>query len=68
MYNNMNPYFFPNQMGFPNMDNNMEIKKLENRIYNLEKEVNKLKNKVIKLEQNKENFTNDYQTNSYNMM
>jgi len=75
MNNNINPYFFSNPNN-PNMQNNMninqEIRNLENRVYNLEKEVMKLQNKVSRLENTpiplNDNYTSNYQPNSYNMM
>ena len=42
---------------------------LEERIFNLEKEVNFLKNRIEKLENNKkDNYSNNYQPNMYQMM
>lgn len=74
MNNNMNPYFFPNQNSNfnPNININQEIRNLENRVYNLEKEVMKLQNKISRLENTpmpyNDNYTSNYQPNSYNMM
>lgn len=72
MNNNINPYFFPNPMNqnFPNI--NQEIRNLENRIFNLEKEIMKLQNKISRLENKptpyNDNYTSNYQPNSYNIM
>ena len=75
MNNNINPYFFPNQP--PQQFNNFlniepQLKNIENRIYNLEKEIMKLQNKINKLENKKtpysDNYTSNYQPNTYNMM
>ena len=79
MNNNINPYFFPNpnnqnfpNMNFPNTNINNEIRNLENRVFNLEKEVRKLQNKISRLENTpmplNDNYTSNYQPNSYNMM
>lgn len=74
MQPNMQPYFFPNpnNMDFPNMDLNRQLRNIENRIYNLEKEVMNLRNKVSKLENTptpyQDNFTSNYNPNAYNMM
>lgn len=75
MNHNMQPNFFPDSpsgMNFPNMNYNQDIKNLENRVYNLEKEVMRLRNKIERLENTKtpynDNYTSNYQPNSYNMM
>ena len=74
----MQPNFFPggsNQSGgmnFPNMNYYQDMKNLENRVYHLEQEVRKLRNKIERLENTKspyhDNYTSNYQPNSYNMM
>lgn len=70
--NNSMQSFFPNGINFPNMDINNQIRNLENRVYNLEKEVTKLKNKINKLENTpmpyQDNYTSNYNPNTYNMM
>ena len=50
--------------------NNQDIRNLENRVSNLEREVNILKNKINRLENKnyQDNYTSNYQPNSYNMM
>lgn len=66
---NMN---LPNNPYFPNTNTDNEIRNLENRVFNLEKEVKKLQNKISRLENTpmpiKDNYTSNYQPNSYNMM
>lgn len=58
-----NPYYI-------NSNLNQDIKNIESRIYNLEKEIDILKNKINTLMQNKENnkINNYYEPQSYNMM
>ncbi len=72
MNQNMQPFPFPNGMNYPNTDYHSDIRNLENRVYNLEKEVMKLKNKISKLENTpmplQDNYTSNYQPNTYNMM
>ncbi len=72
MNNNMQPFAFQGGMNYPNMNFNQDIRNLENRVYNLEKEVMRLKNKIEKLENTPtpyhDNYTSNYQPNSYNMM
>ncbi len=74
--NNTDPYM---NMPFPNHfppNNNQEIRNLENRIYQLEREVNRLKTKVARIENaipiptpyNENNYTSNYNPNGYNMM
>ena len=46
MNNNNWPYPFPNAMNPQLYQYNLELKNLENRIYNLEVEVNKIKNSL----------------------
>ena len=46
----------------------MDPKMIDTRITNLEKELMNLKNRIIKLENQNNNYSNDYQPNSYNMM
>ena len=72
------PYFinpiYPNNQGYPNVNSmqNWDIRNLENRVYNLEKEVSNLKNRVTRLEKGynnyNDNYSTNYQPNSYNMM
>ena len=55
------------------MNNNIQdIRNLENRVCDLEKEVIRLRNKIERIENNpiplKENYTSNYHPNSYNMM
>ena len=72
---NINPFYvnpnYPNDF-YPNVNSmqNQDIKNLEVRVYNLEREIANLKNKIIRLENLKSNdsYTNNYQANSYNMM
>ncbi len=72
MYNNVPPFMIPNGMNMTNDNYNQDIRNLENRVYNLEKEVNRLKRKVEKLENAPtpyhDNYTSNYQPNTYNMM
>lgn len=68
MYNNIQPFSFQNEMNYPNMNFNQSIRNLENRVFNLEREVMRLKNKLEKLENTPNNYTSNYQPNSYNMM
>lgn len=72
MNNNMQPFPFQGGMNNPNMNFNHDIRNLENRVYNLEREVMRLKNKIDRLENTptpyNDNFTSNYQPNSYNMM
>lgn len=64
---NQNPFF---QQGV-GMDN-PQIRNLENRVFNLEKEVMNLRNKISRLENShapyQDNYTSNYNPNSYNMM
>lgn len=73
--NNTMPFFNPNQYteGFMNWGINTDnIKGIENRINSLEKEVAMLKNRFNQYENNhkhyNDNYSNNYQPNSYNMM
>jgi len=78
MNNNMQPNFFPNPNQNPffqqGLDFNGQIRNLENRVYNLEKEVMNLRNKINRLEnsntsyKDKDNYTSNYNPNSYNIM
>lgn len=72
MYNNIQPFSFQDEINYPNMNFNQSIRNLENRVYNLEREVMRLKNKLAKLENMptpyQDNYTSNYQPNSYNMM
>ena len=72
MNNNMQPFPFQSGINYPNMNYNQEIRNLENRVYNLEKEVMRLKNKIERLENTQtpydDNYTSNYQPNSYNIM
>ena len=72
MNTNMQPFPFQSGINYPNINFNQDIKNLENRVYNLEREVNRLKNKVERLENSKtlynDNYSSNYQPNSYNMM
>lgn len=77
MNNNMQPYPFQGDMNFPggnfpNMNFNQDLRNLETRVYNLEREVMRLKKKLEKLENTPmplgDNYTSNYQPNSYNMM
>jgi hypothetical protein len=71
MNNNIQP-FFPTPMNYTNMGYNQDIRNLENRVCDLEKEVIRLRNKIERIENNpiplKENYTSNYHPNSYNMM
>ena len=65
------PFLYPNTFeGTINWGMNTDIRTLENKVNNLEKEVMNLKNRVSRLENNKynDNYSNNYQPNSYNMM
>lgn len=71
MNNNMQPYFFQNpNMNFQNLSE--QLRNIENRIYNLEKEIIVIKNKISRIENvptpYQENYTSNYNPNSYNMM
>ena len=74
MNNNMQPFPYQGEMSYPNITYNQDIRNLENRVYNLEREVMRLKNKIDKLENipmplnDSDNYTSNYQPNSYNMM
>lgn len=74
MNNNMQPFPFQGGMNLPNnMNYNQDLKNLENRVYHLEREVMRLKNKIDRLESvptpyNNDNYTSNYQPNSYNIM
>ena len=62
--NNTMPFLYPNTF-----DWGMNDKQIENRITNLEREISILKNRINKLEnKNYDNYSNNYQPNSYNMM
>lgn len=63
--NSMQP-FFPN-MNYQNININQELRMLENRICNLEKELIMIKNELNQKKTN-DNYTINYQPNSYNMM
>ena len=68
--NNTMPFLYPNTFeGTINWGMNNNI---ENRINILEKEINNLKNRINKLENKSnnynDNYSNNYQPNSYNMM
>ena len=84
--NNREPYM---NMPWPNLgggayppnnhfppNSNQEIRNLENRIYQLEREMNRLKSKVARIENslpvptpyNEENYTSNYTPNGYNRM
>lgn len=59
------PFVYPNVLGMNN------DKQLENIIANLEREIANLKARVSRLENTKsynDNYSNNYQPNSYNMM
>lgn len=69
-----NPNFnFP---GRPTCNCNQEIRRLENRIFSLEREVNRLRSRVSRIENNMpimtpfndNNQTSNYNPNSYNLM
>ena len=64
--NNTMPFLYPNTF-----DWGMNDKQIENRITNLEREISNLRNRITRLENNKsynDNYSNNYQPNSYNMM
>ena len=67
----INP-MFPNQnIEYPNVNSmqNYDIRELEKKVNNLEKEINNLKNRLNRLENNKyDNYSSNYNANSYNMM
>lgn len=66
MNNNNWPYPFQNNAMMPyNM--NPEIRNLENRIYNLEREVARIKRTILTAEKNQD-YSSNYKPNSYNMM
>ena len=54
---------------YPNVDSmqNSDIKVLENELNQIKKEINSLKNRISKLE-GTNNYSSNYQSNSYNMM
>lgn len=73
----MQPGFNPNFNipGRPNCNCSQEIRRLENRIFSLEREVNRLRARVSRIENNmptmtpfSENQTSNYNPNSYNLM
>ncbi len=73
----MQPGFNPNFMpGRPNCNCSQEIRRLENRIFSLEREVNRLRSRVSRIENNiptmtpfnDNNQTSNYNPNSYNLM
>jgi len=72
--NNTMPFLYPNTFeGTINWGmNNDEHKILENKINNLERKVNNLENRINRLENKSnnynDNYSNNYQPNSYNMM
>lgn len=77
MNNNTGMGFIPfpnyNQAQMPLYNNfEQEIKRLENRMYQLEREVTRLNNHVIKLENkinnSDNNYSSSYQSQGYNMM
>ena len=47
---------------------NLELKNLENRIYNLEVEVNKIKNSLQMSNKKDNDYSSNYKPNTYNMM
>ena len=49
MNNNIQP-FFPTPMNYTNMGYNQDIRNLENRVCDLEKEVIRLRNKIERIE------------------
>ena len=63
MNNNIQP-FFPTPMNYTNMGYNQDIRNLENRVCDLEKEVIRLRNKIERIENTpiplKENYTSNY--------
>ena len=54
---------------YPNVNSmqNWDIRSLEKKVNELEKEIINLKNRINKLESS-DNYTSNYKTNSYNMM
>ena len=86
MNNQMDPNLMnPAQFGFPGMPQRpncnctQELRRLENRIFNLEREVNRLRTRVNRLEHNfsgtsfaanesDSNYSTNYNPNSYNLM
>lgn len=74
----MQPGFNPNFNipGRPSCNCSQEIRRLENRIFALEREVNRLRSRVSRLENslptitpfNDTNQTSNYNPNSYNLM
>ena len=83
MNNSMDPSFMMlpgnpnfNIPGRPNCNCNQEIRRLENRIFSLEREVNRLRARVSRIENNiptmtpfsETNQTSNYNPNSYNLM
>lgn len=58
---NINPYF--------NQNLEMEIKNIENKINNIEKEINRINNRLNQINNNySDYYTNNYQSQRYNMM
>ena len=55
---------------YPNVNSmqNWDIRNLENKVNELEKEVNNLKNRINRLENTNNNYSSNYKANSYNMM
>lgn len=68
MNNNNWPYPFPNAMNPQLYQYNLELKNLENRIYNLEVEVNKIKNSLQISNKKDNDYSSNYKPNTYNMM
>ncbi len=78
-YLNPNPFGFPGMPQRPNCNCSQELKRLENRIFNLEREMNRIRSRVNRLENNfggtsfsssepENNYTSNYNPNSYNLM
>ena len=66
----INPMYDQNiNQEYPNVNSmqNYDIRNLEKRVNELEKELLNLKNKVSRLENNN-NYSSNYKANSYNMM
>lgn len=71
MNNNMMPNYlpFPGLNPYPNQEYSQELRNLENRITNLEREVNRINNKLNRITNNyNDSYTNNYQSQRYNMM
>lgn len=68
MNNNNWLYPFPNAMNPQLYQYNLELKNLENRIYNLEVEVNKIKNSLQMSNKKDNDYSSSYKPNTYNMM